>query len=73
MTLKEKINALAESLLDSAYDVETTKEQVEIFKAAITWYLGARKADKGDDGEESAGGTFDDLRQKINGTGVVKQ
>lgn len=73
MTLKEKLNQLAEALIDAAPSVETTKEQVDIFKAASTWYLGLRKSEKGDDGEDSAGGTFDELRQKINGEGFPHQ
>lgn len=73
MTLKEKLNKLAESLIDAAPTVETTKEQVDIFKATSTWYLGLRKSEKGDDGDEPLGGTFDDLRQKINGSGATKQ
>ena len=49
MTLKEKLNQLAEALIDSAPSVETTKEQVEIFKATSTWYLGLRKSEKGEE------------------------
>jgi hypothetical protein len=75
-TTRDKIELLAEALLDDALKAEnsmTTKERVEIFKPVSLWYLGIQKAKKGDPEESGAGGTFDELRQKINGKEVTKQ
>ncbi len=74
MSVKKKLDTMAESLIDEAMKplvegvpVLSTKEKVDIFKAATAWYLGNRKANKGESDEPGEGGTFAELRQRING------
>lgn len=79
MTIKrvvhDKIQQLAEALLDSALDTAktmTAKERVEIFKPVSLWYLGTQKAKKGDSDEPDDSGTFDDMRARLNPTNGAK-
>ena len=74
MSVKRKLDTMAESLIDDAMKpIEegvtplTTKERVDIFKAATAWYLGNRKASKGESDDSEEGGTFADLQRRING------
>lgn len=76
MSTREKLNALAESLLDAALAADSkmpTKERVEIFKPVSLWYLGVTKGKKGDPEDLVVSGTFDELRDKINGKEAMKQ
>lgn len=69
-TTREKLEALANALLDDALSPDSempTKEKVEIFKPVAIWYLGVRKAKKGEPDDESKGETFESLRERING------
>jgi hypothetical protein len=72
MSIHKSLEALAQSLIDKANAPETkmeVKEQVDIFKATSAWYLGMRKAAKNEPDEPGEGGTFEDLREKVNGKG----
>jgi hypothetical protein len=74
MSVKRKLDTMAESLIDEAMKPAeegvtplTTKERVDIFKVASAWYLGNRKASKGESDDPEEGGTFADLQRRING------
>lgn len=75
MTLEQKLNAMAEALVDEASHATTdlvTKEKVDIFKATSAWYLGMRKAMKGVTDDADAEGTFSALRERVNGKGTTQ-
>lgn len=86
MSVKRKLDSMAESLIDEAMadiqvgeEEEATfekrmpiKERVDIFKAASAWYLGNRKASKGEPDETDEGGTFAELQQRINGKAATQ-
>ena len=75
MNLQKKLEAMAEQLIDKATAIPDDgqpmdiKNQIDIFKATSTFHLGLRKRSKEDD-EEATGGTFEDLRTRINGDGA---
>lgn len=74
MSVKRKLDTMAESLIDEAMKpagegvpAMTPKEKVDIFKAASAWYLGNRKASKGESDDSETGETFADIQRRING------
>lgn len=78
MSLKEDIDALATDLLKAATTKAKkgeegmhTRERVDIFKAVSTWHLGSTKTPKGGDDDQPPrpGGSFDTIRQRVNGAG----
>lgn len=78
MSLQKQLDAMAKGLIEKATTKTTKegegmalKEQIEIFKATSAWYLGLRKRSKGDD-DEPLGGTFEALRERINGKGTAQ-
>lgn len=80
MTTPTKLERLADILLDAACQSPaeageelSTKEKVEIFKAVAAWYLGVRKAKKGEPDDTDSGETFAALQQRINGKGIMPQ
>ena len=73
MTLQDQLDALARMLIKEASNPKTdlvTKEKVEIFKATAAWALGNAKKKLPEDDDPAA--TFEALRTKINGKGVVQ-
>lgn len=79
MKLQDQLESVAQQLLEEAMKPGTakkpglsTKEKVDIFKATSTWYLGVKKANKGESDDDDAGSSFQDLRRRINPNGAVQ-